>query len=97
MKYDDMVKTVSAKLDEEIKDCNAYLTLASDAIHSEVDDAHYEERANMITSLCEIAKDEFTHAHYIYALCKQSAVEISAETLNAYHALETRIHEFPRT
>lgn len=71
---------------DEINDANHYMDMAKSAY-----DMGHEELAQY---LCEIAKEEFTHAMFIHHHMKESGVEIPEEWNKEWEELENRFRKY---
>lgn len=84
----EIAKHISEKLDSEIKGCSSYLDMTKIAM--EKDDSE------LAMALSEMAKDEYTHAHFIFTYMAEMGMEVPEETRHAFYALKKRIEAFPR-
>lgn len=85
----EITKHISEKLDSEIKGCGSYLDMAKTAI----DKDNYE----LAHSLSEMAKDEYTHAHFIFTYMAEMGMEVPEASRHAFYALQKRVAAFPNT
>lgn len=82
----DVSKHLANNFGEEIEDANKYLCMAKIADSADDDrDCHY---------LLEIAKDEFTHAWFIYDFMERHDMPMPEDLKEKYHKLEKEMSEF---
>lgn len=79
----DMQETFQEDLKDEIEDCNKYLDMAMAA----------EEMGQMELAhgLCEIAKDEYTHAEFLHKHLKHYGVEMPEMDRANYKKMKERV------
>lgn len=85
----ELTKHISEKLDSEIKGCDSYLDMAKTAM----DNDNYE----LAHSLSEMAKDEYTHAYFIFTHMAVMGMEVPETSRHAFYALQERVAAFPNT
>lgn len=90
MTLEDISKKLHGDFNDEIQDANTYLNMAKCAQRMEHHDlAHY---------LCEMAKDEYSHAKFIHMYLVENGIDIDEEDKADWHELEERFpHEFGET
>ena len=85
MTLEDITKKLHEDFPDEISDANTYLSMAECAYQMEHQElAHY---------LCEMAKDEFSHATFIHEYLKKTGIPIDEEDAMEWSKLEERFRK----
>lgn len=86
MSLSEITENLYEEFPDEMEDANHYMDMSKSAY-----DMGHQELAYY---LCEIAKDEFTHAKFIHHHLKESGVEISTEWHKEWEELENRFRQY---
>lgn len=86
MTMEDVAKQLSDNLSDEISDSRSYLCMANIAERAnDYDDCHY---------LTEMAKDEYTHAYFIYKFMKEHDICIPEDQEKDFECLRETMKDF---
>lgn len=90
MKHEEVVKHMLSKLDEEITGADGYLNMAEAAMKME----HTDMNERLVTGVTEMAKDEYTHAEFIYAMIEEYDGKVPDAHAAKFDALTKRMEPF---
>lgn len=83
---DEIIQECQKDLSDEIKDCRKYMHMSKQALLM-----NHEELAR---GFCEVAKDEYTHAHFLRETLHDFGIVIPEDIETCYMKLEKTIeHE----
>lgn len=86
MSLSEITDSLYEQFPDEINDANHYMDMAKSAY-----DMGHEHLAEC---LCEVAKEEFTHAKFIHYHLNESGVEIPEEWHKEWEELENRFRKY---
>lgn len=87
MTKEEISKHIVEKMDHEIKGCSEYLDMCEKAQEME----NYE----LAHGLSEMAKDEYTHAHFMFEYMAENNIDVPETSRHDFYALQKRIMAFP--
>lgn len=90
MKYEEIVKHMLTKLDEEISDADTYLNMAEAAMKM----ANTDMNERLVAGILDIAHDEYTHAEFICAMIEEYDGKVPEAQMAKFDALTKRIEPF---
>lgn len=92
MKHEEIVKHMLTKLDAEIADTDGYLNMAEAAMKLD----HTEMNERLVEGTLAIAKDEYTHAEFIYTMLEEYDGKVPDTHVTKFEALTKRMESIFR-